>query len=62
MIKFLMNGLSSFIWFCRSKGRASHPYRVPSLDALSCITLWDRSVILFCISKHIPLECSLEKK
>jgi len=56
-----MIGLYSFIWFFRSS-RASHPYRVSSLDALSCITLWDRSVILFCISIHILLECHPEKK
>jgi hypothetical protein len=40
--------LSSNVWLCRSS-RPSHPCRVPSLDALSCITFRDRSVILFCI-------------
>ena len=46
-----------------AQGRAPHPFRVPSLDALSCITFQDRSVILFSLLLSlIPLECHPEKK
>jgi hypothetical protein len=65
--QYKTGGVAWLIKYCHmsgfvAKGRASHPYQVPSLAALSCITLQDRSVVLFCISIHIPLECHPEKK